>query len=106
MSDIFSPGCPRGCPQALRRLLLKCQVCRESSELSACADEKLTLAGEVRPEPLGRGVVEETLGVGEADREVSRVASVLEDSLQRELGRVSRAVVGAVLDTWRVGAVH
>ena len=44
--------------------------------------------------------------MGEADREVSRVAGVLEDSLQGELGSVSRAIVRAVLDTWRVGAVH
>ena len=68
--------------------------------------EKLTLAGEVRPKPLRRGVVEETLGVGEAYSEVSGVTSVLENCLQRELGSISWAIVRTMLDTWRMGAVH
>ena len=44
--------------------------------------------------------------MGEADREVSGVAGVLQHGLQGELGRVRRAVMGAVLDTRRVGAVN
>ena len=44
--------------------------------------------------------------MGEADREVSGVAGVLEHRLQGEHGCVRRPVVGPVLDTRRVGAVH
>ena len=68
--------------------------------------QQLTFTREVGTEPLRRGVVEEALGVREADGEVAWVARVLQHSLQRELSSVCWAVVRPVLDTWRVGTVN
>ena len=68
--------------------------------------ESLTFAGEVGAEPLGRGVVEETLGVSEAHREVARVAGVLQHRLQGELLSLTGAVVGSVLHSGGRGTVH
>ena len=64
-------------------------------------DVRLTFTGEVRPKPLGRRVVQETLGVGEPDSEVARVAGVLQHSLQGEVIRVPGTAVGPVLDPGR-----
>ena len=58
---------------------------------------RLTFTGEVRPKPLGRRVVQETLGVGEPDSEVARVAGVLQHRLQGELVCITRSIVGSVL---------
>ena len=68
--------------------------------------ESLTFAGKVGAEPLGRGVVEETLGVSEAHREVARVAGVLQHGLQRELLSLTRTIVGPVLYSGGRGTVH
>ena len=68
--------------------------------------ESLTFAGEVWAEPLGRGVVEETLGVSEAHGEVARVAGVLQHRLQGELLSLTGAVVGSVLHSGGRGTVH
>jgi len=68
--------------------------------------ERLTFAGEVRSEPLGRGVVEETLGVSEANGEVAGVAGVLQHGLQGELLSLARTIVGSVLYSGGRGTVH
>ena len=66
----------------------------------------LTFAGEVRSEPLGRCVVEETLGVSEAHGEVARVAGVLQHRLQGELLSITGTIVGSVLHSGGRGTVH
>ena len=58
---------------------VNCEKCREKS-----VHNRFTFASDVRAEPLSRVVVEKAFGMGEPDCEVSGIAGVLEDRLERE----------------------
>ena len=66
----------------------------------------LTFASYVRPEPLSSVIVKEALGMGEPHGQVSRVAGVLEDCLQREGYDVWSTIVSCMLHHRWVCAEH
>ena len=84
-----------------------------------------SFAGNVRPEPLSRVVIEEAFGMGKADlrsgklvvemvvvkkikreyRHIARIAGVFEHSLQRERGGLRRPIVSGMLHHRRIQAI-
>ena len=66
----------------------------------------LTFASYVRPKPLSSVIVKEALCMGEPHGQVSRVAGVLEDSLQGEGYDVWSTIVSCMLHHWRICAEH